>query len=223
MQSSRLEKDLLSRSHGGLDVQDLHVLPVLLEKGHQKVGGQLDVQSNIARSHGDVGNTQRHAHNLLHLELDGSFGGFNLLGKRVVLIKDGREFTSLGQTRTKDSRNLLDQGSRGQKVIVLLGELLDELLVLVEFLQVIDGHLVNAHLVGSLTVLLVTNNADGGVQLWDDWKSESSRETFVSGRIIVLQSDLKFNGLSELSDLALDRLTVDGNGLALGKCQDICY
>lgn len=39
---------------------------------------------------------------------------------------------TLGKTGTEETRDLLDEGLRGQERIVLLGELLDELLVLVE-------------------------------------------------------------------------------------------
>jgi hypothetical protein len=39
---------------------------------------------------------------------------------------------TLGETGTQQTRNLLDQGFGSQESIVLLGELLDELLVLVE-------------------------------------------------------------------------------------------
>jgi len=223
VKTSPLIEDLLSRTHGGLDVQDLHVLPVLLEQGDQEVGGQLHVERNVGGRHGHVGDSQGHAHDLLHLELDGGLGGLDLLRERVVLIEDGGELARLGQTRTQDSGNLLDQGSRGQKVVVLLGELLDELLVLVELLQVIDGHLVNAHLISSLTVLLVSDHANGGIWLGDDRKSESSGETFVSGRIIVLQGDLKLDGLRELADLSLNGLTLVGDLLALGEGEDVLY
>ena len=47
---------------------------------------------------------------------------------------------TLGKTGTEQSRDLLDEGLGGEEGLVLLSELLDELLVLVELLQVIDGH-----------------------------------------------------------------------------------
>ncbi len=217
-----LIEDLERWTHGGLDVQDLDVLPVLLQQGNQEVNSQLDVQGNIARSHGDVGNSQRHAHDLLHLELDGGLGDFNLLAEIISLIKDSRELTCLGQARTKDTRDLLDQRSRGQKVIVLLGELLDQLLVLVELLKVVHGHLVNAKLISLLAVLLVTQNANTGVRTWDNWELEGAGETFVSGRIVVLQGDLKLDTLSELADLSLDLLTlVVGDSLAARESQNV--
>ncbi len=39
---------------------------------------------------------------------------------------------TLGKTGTEQTRDLLDEGLGGQESVVLLGELLDELLVLVE-------------------------------------------------------------------------------------------
>lgn len=45
---------------------------------------------------------------------------------------------TLGKTGTEETRDLLDEGLRGQERIVLLGELLDELLVLVEPMQADD-------------------------------------------------------------------------------------
>jgi hypothetical protein len=220
---NRLIEDLLGRAHGGLDVQHLDVLPVLLQQRHQEVDGKLHVQGDITSGHGHVGNAQGHAHDLLHLELDGSLGGLDLLGQGVVLIEHGRELAGLGEARTQDTRDLLDQGGRSKEVVVLLGELLDELLVLVELLQVINGHLVNAHLISTLTVLLVAQNADGRVWLGDDGKSESSGETFVSGRIIVLQGDLELYGFNELADLALLVLSLHLDGLSLGELKDVLH
>jgi hypothetical protein len=44
----------------------------------------------------------------------------------------GRELAGLGQTGTEQTRDLLDQSLGSEERVVLLGELLDELLVLVE-------------------------------------------------------------------------------------------
>jgi hypothetical protein len=217
-----LEEDLERRAHGGLDVQDLDVLPVLLEEGHQEVDGQLHVEGDITGTHVHVGNGQGHAHDFLHLELDGGLGGLDLLLDVVVLIEDGGELTGLGKTRTKDTGDLLDQGGGGQEVIVLLGELLDQLLVLVELLQVINGHLVDAELVSLLAVLLVSKNADGGVGLGHDGQTEGAGETLVTRRVVVLKGNLELDGLGELADLALLLLSLDGDSLTLGECQQVC-
>jgi hypothetical protein len=217
-----LIEDLESRAHGGLNVQDLDVLPVLLEQRDQKVNGELNVEGNITGSHGDIGNCKRHAHNLLHLELDSGLGDVNLLTKIVGLIEDGRELTSLSKTRTQDTRDLLDQRSRGKEVIILLGELLNELLVLVELLEIIHGHLVNAELVSFFAMFLVTKNTDAGVGARNNRELESSGETLISGRIVVLQSNLKFDGLGELAHLSLELSTLlVGDSLTTGEGENV--
>ena len=53
-------------------------------------------------------------------------------------MRDGSgELSGLGQTRTQETGDLLDQGVGSHESIVLASELLDELLVLVELLQVL--------------------------------------------------------------------------------------
>jgi hypothetical protein len=182
---------LLRRTHGRLDVEDLDVLPVLLQQRDKEVDGKLNVQGNLGFGHGDVGNCKGHAHNFLHLEFDGGLLGINLLLDVVVLIKEGREFTSLGKTRTKNTGDLLKESTRSKEGIILLGELLDDLLVLVELLQVLNGHAINTNLIGLLTMALRTQNANEKAWLGDDWKLEGTRETFVTLGIVVLQGDLE--------------------------------
>ena len=103
-----------------------------------------------------------------------TFDLVNLLLHVIILVKKRWELASLGKAGAKDTRNLFDEGSRGEEVVVLLGELLDQLLVLVELLQVINCHFIDAKLVSFLTMLLVAKNADCGVGLWDDRKFERS-------------------------------------------------
>lgn len=81
-----LIEDLEWRTHGGLNVENLNVLPVLLQERDQEVDGKLNVEGDFSRSHGDVGDGQGHAHNLLHLELDGGLGSLDLLLEVVILI-----------------------------------------------------------------------------------------------------------------------------------------
>lgn len=66
---------------------------------------------------------------------------------------------TLGKTGTQETRNLLDEGVRRDEGIVLLGKLLDELLVLVELLQVVGGHGINTKVLGTIDIVLVTENA----------------------------------------------------------------
>ena len=66
---------------------------------------------------------------------------------------------TLGKTGTEETRNLLDQSLGSDEGIVLASELLDQLLVLVELLQVIGGHGINTTVLGSVNIVLVTENA----------------------------------------------------------------
>jgi hypothetical protein len=202
--------NLEGRAHGTLDVNHLDVLPSLLKKRDQEVHRKLDIKDNFVVSHTDVGDGKGQASHLLHLELDGSLDGINLVLKNVVLIKGGGELTSLVEARTKDTRDLLDQGGGGQEVIIFLGELLNKLLVLVELLQVLNGHLVNSHLVGLLAMLGISKDTHGGVRLGDGRKLESTGETLVSLGIVVLKGHLKLHGLGEVSLLALEGLLAGG-------------
>ena len=60
----------LDRSHGGLDVEALHVLPVLLQQRHEEIHGQVDVLDELFLPHLHVAHGDAEAQNLLHLELD---------------------------------------------------------------------------------------------------------------------------------------------------------
>ena len=44
----------LNGSHGGLDVQGPHVLPVLLQQRHEEVHGEVDVLDEVLLGHTDV-------------------------------------------------------------------------------------------------------------------------------------------------------------------------
>jgi hypothetical protein len=213
--------NLLGRAHGGLDVEDLDVLPVLLQQRHQEVDGELHIKDDLSGVHGHVSDGDGHAHDLLHLELDGSLLGINLLLHVVGLVKKGGKFTGLGQTRTQDTGDLLEDRTGGQESVVLLGELLDDLLVLVELLQVLDGHSVDADGVGLFAVALGTKNAYRKVGLGDHGKSEGARETFVTLGIVVLKGDLQLHGLDEVTLLSLDILLSQGDSFTIRIVKDI--
>lgn len=93
---------------------------------------------------------------------------------------------TLGKTGAKETGDLLDQGLGGQEGVILLGELLDELLVLVEpegvcllgtarraepilyaLLQVINGHVLEVNLLGAIDVGGIGENADGHARAGD--------------------------------------------------------
>ena len=66
---------------------------------------------------------------------------------------------TLGKTRTQETRDLLDESLRGDEGIVLASELLDELLVLVKLLQVVGRHGVDTTVLGTIEIVLVTQDA----------------------------------------------------------------
>lgn len=149
----------LGGRHGSLDGKASNVLPALLEKRDEVVDGQHDVGDELLLSHLDVTDGDTHAENLLELELD---GGLDLVDAacQVVGVRDGGgELAGLGQTRTQETRDLLDESLGSDEGIVLAGKLLDELLVLVELLQVISGHGVDTTVLGTIDIVLVTENA----------------------------------------------------------------
>merc|ERR1712066_1101668 len=73
--------------HGGLDVQGLDVLPVLLQERHEEVHGQVDVLDELLLGHPDVADSHGQTEDLLHLELDGGLQVHDL-GLQVVAVSD---------------------------------------------------------------------------------------------------------------------------------------
>jgi len=196
----------LGRAHASLDGQAANVLPSLLQEGNQVVDGQHDVGDELVLGHANVANSDTHAQDLLQLELDGRFD-LSDLGVEVLGVGDrGRELAGLGKTRTQETRDLLDQAVGGDEGIVLAGEFLDQLLVLVELLQVVGGHGVDAVVLGSVNVMLVTENADAHARTRHSWQLDGAGETLVTLRVIVLQADLKFDGLEEVSLFLVQRV-----------------
>ena len=74
------------------------------------------------------GDTQ--AQHLLELELDGRLDLGDLLAEVLGVRDGGGELAGLGETGAEQTGDLLDEGLGGEEGVVLLGELLDELLVL---------------------------------------------------------------------------------------------
>ena len=73
----------LGLAHGGLDVQRLDVLPVLLEQGHEEVDCQVEVLDQLVLAHSHVTNGNGQAEDLLHLELDGALQFGDLLWNNI--------------------------------------------------------------------------------------------------------------------------------------------
>ena len=67
---------------------------------------------------------------------------------------------TLGKTWAQKTRDLLNQGIGGNKGVVFTCELLDQLLVLVELLQVVGRHGINAMVLSTVDVVLISKYAD---------------------------------------------------------------
>lgn len=197
--------DLVGLSHGCLDVNALEVVPSLLEEGSQEVNTHEDVLSELFLSHLLVTNGNGHAGNLLKLELDGSTGIIDLSSEVLVVSDDLGEHLNLVEDGSKDDWDLLDEGITGKKESVLLSPLLDQLLVLVEGLETIEVHNVDldALSLSDIDVLGITDEADLEALSWNVGKADGSSETLVLLGIVVLEADLEFDCLSELSFLLL--------------------
>jgi hypothetical protein len=108
-----------------------------------------------------------------------------------------RMLPTLGKTGTQQTRDLLDERVGRDEGVVLASQLLDELLVLVELLQVLSGHGVDSAVLGTVDIVLVTENADGHVGARDAGELDGARET------LVLEADLELDGLEEVALLLL--------------------
>jgi hypothetical protein len=193
----------LGGTHGCLDDQATNVLPALLQQRHKVVDGQHDVGDELILRHINVADRDTQAQHLLQLELDRALDLSDLASQILSVGDRRRELASLGQTRTQKTRDLLDQSLGGDKGIVLVGELLDQLLVLVELLQIVGGHGVNAVVLGAVDVVLVTENTDGHARARDSGQLDGAGETLVTLRVIVLEADLEFDGLEEVALLGV--------------------
>jgi len=75
-------------------------------------------------------------------------------------VGDGRgELAGFGEAGPEDTGDLFDEGLGGEEGVVLARELLDQLFVLVEFLEVFGRHGVDAVVLGAVNVMLVTEDA----------------------------------------------------------------
>ena len=175
--------ETLGGAHGSLDGKATNVLPSLLEQRDEVVDRQHDVGDQLILGHANVANGNTHAEHLLQLELDGGLDLSDLVGE-VLSVGNGRgELAGLGKTGAEETRDLLDESVGGDESIVLAGKLLDELLVLVELLQVVGGHGIDTVVLGTVNVVLVTEDADGHVGARDGGELDGSRETLVCREI----------------------------------------
>jgi hypothetical protein len=203
MRNPHRSEDLDRFTHGGLNVDGLEVVPLLLKEGGEEVEGHDNVLSESIIIHGLVTGGDVEAGNLLKLPLDGSLDIINFLTNWLVVSNWLREHTNSVKNWTKDDWDLLDKSISGEEEGVFLSPLLDLLLILVEFLEGIkvgDGNIDfgGFDLIG---VLLIGNNANLKVWSWDVWESDGSNETLIFLWIVILKGNLKFDSLGELSGL----------------------
>jgi len=190
-------------AHGGLDVERLDVLPVLLQEGDQKVDSQVDVGEKLSLSHLDVTDGNTEAESLLELELNLALQLIALLEDVVGVGEEGGELSSLVKTGPEKTGDLLDQRVGSEEHVVLLGELLDGLLVLVQLLEVFHSHEWHSGGLSLVAMLLITQNADLAVGAGHVGQLDSAAETLVARGIVVLETNLELHSLSELAVVLL--------------------
>merc|ERR1711915_636422 len=164
-----------------------------------RVHGEMDILDKFVLAHSNIANSDRQTQNLLHLELDGCLEIVNLLSQVIVMGHQSWELSSLVQTGSQKPGNLLDKGIRSDESIETLGQLLDFLLVLIQLLQIVSRHAIEAKRFGLVTMLLISQKADFELRAWHMFELDGSRETLVLLRIVVLKANLKVNSLSKLS------------------------
>lgn len=186
-------------SHGALDVERLDVLPVLLQQGDQEVDGSHGVGNQLILSHLGVTNGNTQAENLLQLELDGALHLGNLLIQVVRVGDGGGELAGLVQTGSEKTGNLLDDDIGGEEDIKRLGQLLHQLLILVQLLQILNRLEGNVQGLGLVTVHLITENADAHVGLGHVGEADGTGKTLITLRIVVLQTNLQLDSLVKVA------------------------
>jgi len=193
-------EETLGLAHRTLQVKGSDVLPLLLQQRDQEVDRQHGVGHDLVLGHVDVANGDTKTQDLLELELDGRSNFVDLLGEVLRVGDGGGEFSSLGETGTKKTRNLLDQSLGGEESVVLLGELLDELFVLVELLQVLNGHEreLLVKLLCSVDIHGVGENAQRHPWSRDVGEFDGTGETLVPLGVVVLETDLELDSLDKV-------------------------
>mmetsp|Transcript_38709 Transcript_38709/g.91706 ORF Transcript_38709/g.91706 Transcript_38709/m.91706 type:complete len:239 (+) Transcript_38709:172-888(+) len=200
-------------AHRRLEVEALDVLPVLLQERHEEVDRHLRVDKDLLVAHGDVPNGHAHAQDLLQLELDGGLDLVNLVLQGLVVGDEGGELAGLVEAGTQETGDHLDDRLRRQESLVLFGELLHQLLVLVELLQLLNVHGVDANCLGLFAVLDITQDADLHLRPSHERKLDSAAETLVLLRVIVLQTNLELDSLREFPLLLLRPLENRSHGV----------
>merc|ERR1712139_3461 len=116
----------------------------------------------------------------------------------IILLHGGSEETG----------DLLHDGLGSKEEGVLVRELLDLLLVLVEGLEGLNIEAVDASGLGGLNVEGISEHAARHALAGDVGQLDGAGETLVLLCVVVLEDDLKLDGLHELA-LALGRVVLD--------------
>ena len=185
-------------------MDSLKVVPLLLEERSKEVETHGDVLSELLLSHFFVTDSDVKVGNFLELPLNGSSGIVDLLLDWLSVRDWLREHTNSRKNWTENGWDFLDESISDKEEGISLGPLLDLFLVLVEFLQVVHGGDIETGDLGSgglILMLLIGNDAHFHVWSWDVWKSDGTGETLIFLWIVILKSNLKFDGLGELSSL----------------------
>ena len=133
------------------------VLPSLLEEGYQEVDTHVNVLSELFDIHISGADRGSEAEYLLQLESDGGSQFLDLLFNVLRLTDGDRELVDLVEHITTELWDLLHQRLGGDKLLIWLGPLLDELLILVELLETID---INARKADLLSLIAVSSSTD---------------------------------------------------------------
>merc|ERR1712142_338986 len=193
----------LHRSHSTLGEERSNVLPVLLQQRHQEVYRQEDILSQFILGHLDMSDSNSQTKDLLHLELDGSLDVIDFVHHLVPMSYHGWELAGFVETRSQKTRDLFDQGVRSNKTIISLGQFLHQLLILVQLLQSFYIHVWDVVGFRLITMGFVTKNTDLQLGSRDVLQFDSTTETLVSLRIVILESNLQFDSLQEVPFLGL--------------------
>jgi len=135
------------------------------------------------------------------------------------VLDDSRELTGTVESRTVELGDLTKNSLGSKEAAVLLGELLKRLLVTTNGLKTIDTHARKTKLLGFIEVDLVTKDHNLDVLLARIGKTDNTAETLILLDIPVLKTNLKFDGLDEVT---LATLSEDGvDGILKSSCADL--
>ena len=110
--SFRLAVDAVALPHRALDVEGLHIVPILLQQRDQEVDRHHDILTALVGRHLHVRHSHAEAQHLLQLELYLLLQVQHLRLQAVVVRHQRRELARLVQTRAEKTRDLRDQNLR---------------------------------------------------------------------------------------------------------------